>query len=167
MKKLISIPISVLLLLTSATVTYAVCPICTVAVIAGLGLSRYLGVDDTVSGVWVGGVILSTSFWMSDWLKKRGVKIPYLTLISALAIYSIVFVPLWLGKIIGNPLNTLLGIDKLILGTFFGSTAFLIGVFADRYERKIKEKQLFIFQKVIFPVSALAIASLVFYFIVR
>ena len=32
----------------------AVCPVCIVAVGAGLGLSEYLGIDDTIAGVWIG-----------------------------------------------------------------------------------------------------------------
>ncbi len=149
------------------TASYAVCPVCTVAVVAGLGLSRWLGVDDTVSGVWIGGIILSSSFLFADWLKKKGIKIPYLSLISIIFMYLIVFVPLWFGKIIGHPFNTLWGVDKLILGTLVGSVVFLAAVFADRKVREIKGKQLFIFQRVIFPVAALAIMSLVFYFVTR
>lgn len=30
----------------------AVCPICTVAVGAGVGLSRCLGIDDSITGLW-------------------------------------------------------------------------------------------------------------------
>src|SRR3989344_3021049 len=53
------------------TTAYAVCPICTVAVGAGLGLSRYFGIDDAVSSIWIGGIFLSSSFWLSDWLDKK------------------------------------------------------------------------------------------------
>ncbi|MCJ7805757.1 hypothetical protein MUP46_03915 [Patescibacteria group bacterium] len=149
------------------SVTYAVCPVCTVAVVAGLGLSRWLGVDDTVSGIWIGGVILSTSFLFASWLKKKNITFPYLTVISAAIMYAIVLLPLQFAKIIGHPLNTLWGVDKLILGTLIGSVVFLTAVFADRKVREIKGKQLFIFQRVIFPVGALAIMSLVFYFVTR
>src|SRR3972149_11759116 len=53
---------------------HAVCPVCTIAVGAGLGISRWLGIDDAVSGVWVGGIILSSSFWLLDWLVKKKIK---------------------------------------------------------------------------------------------
>jgi len=149
------------------SVAYAVCPVCTVAVVAGLGLSRWLGVDDTVSGVWIGGIILSSSFWFASWLKKKNITFPYLTVISAAIIYAIVLLPFQFAKIIGHPFNPLWGVDKLILGTLIGSVVFLAAVFADRKVREIKGKQLFIFQRVIFPVGALAIMSLVFYFVTR
>lgn len=149
------------------SISYAVCPVCTVAVVAGLGLSRWLGVDDTVSGIWIGGVILSASFWLASWLKKKNITFPYLTVISAAIMYAFVLIPLKFAKIIGHPFNTLWGVDKLILGTLIGSVVFLIAVFADRKVREIKGKQLFAFQRVIFPVGALAIMSLVFYFVTR
>jgi len=149
------------------SVAYAVCPVCTVAVVAGLGLSRWLGVDDTVSGVWIGGIILSSSFWFASWLKKKNITFPYLTVISAAIIYAIVLLPFQFAKIIGHPFNTLWGVDKLILGTLIGSIVFLAAVFADRKVREIKGKQLFNFQRVVFPVGALAIMSLVFYFVTR
>jgi hypothetical protein len=147
--------------------SYAVCPVCTVAVVAGLGLSRWLGVDDTVSGIWIGGVILSASLWFASWLKKKNITFPYLTVVSATIMYTIILLPLRLANIIGHPLNTLWGFDKLILGILIGSAIFLVAVFADKKEREIKEKQLFLFQRVIFPLGALAIMSLLFYFVTR
>lgn len=174
MKKLVKLlTINCLLLIAFASslvapvLAKAVCPVCTVAVVAGLGLSRWLGVDDTVSGVWIGGVILSTSFWFASWLKKKNITFPYLTVISAAIIYALVLLPLQFAKIIGHPFNTLWGVDKLILGILIGSVVFLAAVFADRKVREIKGKQLFNFQRVVFPVGALAIMSLVFYFVTR
>ena len=53
----------------------AVCPVCTVAVIGGLGLSRWLGIDDAITGIWIGGLIISLSLWFTDWLYKKYKKI--------------------------------------------------------------------------------------------
>jgi hypothetical protein len=150
----------------------AVCPICTVAVVAGLGLSRYLGIDDTVSGVWIGGVILSTSLWLIDWLGKKNFKslkwyydFKYRYYAVIFLMYALVVLPLLRGEIIGHPFNKLWGIDKLILGIVVGSGAFLLGVYADKKVRGLKGKQLFGFQKVVFPVVTLLLASLIFFLI--
>lgn len=148
----------------------AVCPICTVAVGAGLGLSRYLGIDDAVSSIWIGGIILSSSFWLVDWMYKKFSEklkkyeektVTYITIIS---MYALVIIPLWYGKIIGHPFNTILGIDKIIFGTALGSFVFLFGMWADKKVRKIKGKQLFQYQKVVFPVVSLVITSLLLYY---
>jgi len=150
----------------------AICPVCTIAVGAGLGISRWLGIDDAVSGVWVGGIILSSSFWFIDWLEKKNFKslsfyykFQYKKWLVTLLMYALVIIPLFTSGIIGHPFNTLLGIDKLIFGTVVGSLAFLMGMYLDKKVREIKGKQLFSFQKVAFPVGALIIASLILFFI--
>jgi len=150
------------------TKAFAVCPVCTVAVVAGLGLSRWFGIDDAISGIWIGGLILSSGLWMASWLSKHNVRLPFLPLWSAILMYILVIVPLVLTGVIGHPLNRLWGIDKLLIGTTVGSIAFLAGVFTDRVVRVMNNgKVRFFYQKVIFPVSFLITSSLIFYFITR
>lgn len=168
-------------ILTLATVIYflfpatvrAVCPVCTVAVVGGLGLARFLGVDDTVSGIWIGGIILSTSLWFVDWIYKKLKKMEHINRIIANSVmvtitYLFVLVPLYLSKIIGHPFNTFWGVDKLILGIILGSIAFTLGMVVDKRVRKINNgKVLFQFQRVVFPVAALIISSVIMYLITR
>ena len=132
------------------------CPVCTVTVIAGLGLSRILGIDDLITSIWIGGFILSFSFVTINWINKR---FPKFLIISIM--YLLVLIPLKLNNTIGIAQNTLWGIDKILLGTIVGSIVFLIGILADNKVCKIKGKQFFIYQKVVFPVLALILASVV------
>jgi len=145
------------------------CPICTVTVVAGLGLSRLLGIDDAVISLWIGAFILSFSFITIDWIEKKWpkIKIKRFTVPVIALMYALVLIPLYLDHSIGIPRNTLWGIDKIILGTVIGSAVFLLGAWADKKERKIRGKQLFKFQKVVFPVACLIIVSLAFYFITK
>jgi hypothetical protein len=39
-----------------------VCPVCTIAVAGGVGLCRYLGIDDLISGAWIGALLFSLFF---------------------------------------------------------------------------------------------------------
>jgi len=142
----------------------AFCPMCTVAVAAGLGLSRYLGIDDAVSGIWVGGLTLSLSLWFADWLEKKGIRFKYQKYLITALLYALVIIPLAATGIIGHPFNKILGMDKLIFGIILGSTAFLGSFYADRKVREVRGKQLFLYQKVVFPVVALVIISLLTYF---
>lgn len=145
---------------------FAVCPVCTIAVGAGLGISKTLGIDDTVTSVWIGGLILSSSLWISDWLVKREKFKKYSnSYIIAILMYAIVLTPLYYSKLIGVPFNTLWGIDKILAGTAIGSGAFLLGVYLDKRARELFGKQFFPFQKVVFPVSLLLSASLILYFV--
>lgn len=151
------------LLLTQAV--YAICPVCTVAVATGLGLARWIGIDDTVSGVWIGGLILSSSLWLINILGKKNPKFLIFNskFLIIVAMYLLILIPLaWTG-IIGHPFNRIWGIDKLAVGITFGSLAFLAGVRTDKKIREIKGKQLFNFQKVVFPLLALITSSLIFY----
>ncbi|MCX6704477.1 MAG: hypothetical protein NTZ07_03490 [Candidatus Woesebacteria bacterium] len=174
MKKLFAVFVLVLslLILNSSLLintALAVCPVCTVAVIAGLGVSRALGIDDIVTSIWIGGLILSASFWLIDWMQKKWPKLKIVNykLLIVASMYLLVLIPLKLDQAIGIVLNRLWGIDKIILGVAIGSVTFLTGMWADRKVRKIKGKQLFIYQKVIFPILALIVTSLIFYFITR
>ncbi len=49
----------------------AVCPVCIVAVGAGLGLSEYLGIDDSIAGVWIGGMLIALSTWTISYCDKK------------------------------------------------------------------------------------------------
>ncbi len=144
----------------------AVCPVCTVAVGAGLGISRWIGIDDMVTGLWVGGLILSSGLWLSDWIRKRKWKILYPDILSVLLMVLFVIPPLFWSKMIGIAGNVLWGIDKVILGTGIGAFVFLAGVGMDKWLRTTNNGKIYIyFQKVIIPVLFLSVTSLIFYFI--
>lgn len=144
----------------------AVCPVCTVAVSAGVGLSRWFGVDDTVTGLWLGGLSVSLIIWSIKWMEERNIRFRGRTVITSVSYYLLVCLPLYVGGILGHPENTFLGIDKLILGMTVGSGAFYAGAWC--YER-LKEKNLghanFPFQKVVMPITPLLILSVIFYYL--
>ncbi len=158
-------PLSSLLFPWSA---HAICPVCTVAVGMGVGLSRWLGIDDTLSGIWIGGLIVSLTLWTDDWLERKNFKISGRSFAVFAAYVLLVVVPLyWLG-IAGHPFNRLWGMDKLMLGMLFGGTAFALAALAyDALKRRNGGRAWFPFQKVVMPVGALAILSAAFYFITR
>ena len=147
----------------------AVCPVCTVAVGAGLEISRLLGVDDTITSVWIGGLILSMAFWFTDWFNKRfpKSKTSGYKLLIIIIMYLLVLVPLIWTKTIGLPYNTIFGVDKIIFGTFIGSLVFIFARWSDQKVRKVKGNQLFNYQRVIFPVLSLLFASIIMYFVSR
>jgi hypothetical protein len=142
------------------------CPICTVTVVAGLGISRMLGIDDLITSLWIGGFILSFTFITNDWIKRKWPKIDsnyYYYPMFAL-MYLFVLIPFKMNGTIGIAKNTFWGIDKIILGIAIGSVVFIIGALADKLQRKRFKKIFFPFQKVIFPVVALLITSVIFWF---
>lgn len=145
------------------------CPVCAVAVGVGLGLSRWLKIDDAISGLWVGALIVSLSFILATWTKKYlAVSMRLLTFVYFIFLFLTTIIPLNYFKIIGHPQNTFLGIDKLVFGTGVGIIAFLFslcihGVLKSRHHNT----SYFPFQKVIIPVNILMLASIIMHWFVR
>ena len=157
----------IVFLLAMPAKVMAVCPVCTIAIGAGVGLSRYFGIDDTVTGIWIGGLILSSGLWFSNWLKHKNIFVKNQTILSVIGFYLLTLVPLYMSNVLGHYLNTLWGVDKLILGIATGSAMFLASIGLDKYLRIKKQgKVLFYYQRVILPVFLLIISSLIFYFII-
>lgn len=146
----------------------AICPVCTVAVCAGVGLSRWLGIDDLISGVWIGGLIVSFIFWTIDWLDKKKVSFKSRWLVISAVFYALVIIPLYLKDIVGHPANTFLGMDKLLFGIAVGSLVFLLSVWFHAFlKTKNQGKSYFPYQKVAVPIAFLLIISLIFYFLTK
>jgi len=148
----------------------AVCSICTLAVGAGIGLSRWLGIGDAITGLWVGGLIISMIAWTENWLNKKNIRFKGRIFAIILGYYALIITPLYYSGIIGNPLNTLCfcGLDKLLFGIIVGSFSFWFGA---SWYYHLKEKNnghaYFPFQKVVMPISPLIVLSIVFYFLIK
>ena len=148
----------------------AVCPICTIAVGAGVGLSRWLGIDDSITGLWIGGLTVSMVTWTLSWFDKKNVRFRGRTAATIIGYYLLIVVPLYFMGIMGNPLNTICdcGLDKLLIGIVVGSIAFWFGA---EWYFNLKEKNdghaYFPFQKVVMPIAPLIIMSLIFYFLTK
>ena len=146
----------------------SVCPVCTLAVGVGLCLSRWLKIDDLISGIWIGALIVSLTFWTNDFLKKKKINFKFSHLIILVIYLLLVILPLYFSGIIGHPLNTILGIDKLILGTFLGIILFYLANYLNNYlKSKNNNKVYFAYQKVIIPVGILLISSLIIFLILK
>lgn len=166
MKTIITSIIFLSIFFTRANTVLAVCPVCTVAVAGGVGLSRWLGIDDTISGLWIGGLIASMGLWLADLLKKKYTSF-LLKPLAILLVFLLVVPALYLGKMIGLPANTLWGIDKLILGILSGMGFFAIGNQLDLWLRKTNNGKVYIYyQKVILPVLLLSLMSVIFYLLI-
>jgi hypothetical protein len=161
--------------LLTAQFALAVCPVCALAVVGGVELSRWLGVDDTITGAWIGGLVISLSLWLVNWLKNKKINfrgLPAqagLTAASLVLFYATTLLSLyWMKMIWVENCQKLWGYDKLLVGIVFGSLAFVIGAGLNAYLKKSNlGKAYFPFQKVVLPVGFLIIVSLVFHFITK
>jgi len=174
MKKLSLYITGLLVLFFSITLkAQAVCPICTIAVGAGVGLAEEFGVDDTIIGLWVGGLTVSLIFWTLDWLSRKKINSPWATPLTIVGYFLLVIAPLFFIKIKGYPVigkefNKFWGMDKMLLGIALGSLLFWAGAkYYEYLKKKNHGRAYFPYQKVVMPILPLLILSFVFYFITK
>ena len=157
--------ISVLCALCSvlfAPLAHAICPVCTIAVGAGLEGMRLLGVDDVITGLWAGALTVSLIFWTAGYMNKKGVRSAGWYAIMALVYYALL-AGVYLLPDVHFGACALWGVDKFLLGIIVGSIAFWIGA---KWHASIKKnnggKSKFPFQKVIMPISLVIVATIFF-----
>jgi hypothetical protein len=152
----------------AAKTTLAVCPVCAVAVGAGLGLSRWLGVDDLITGTWVGGLLVTVSWWTVEWLGSKQIKFKGRKILITLAYYLLTIAPLYYMGVMGHPYNQFFGIDKLLVGIIFGTIGFFGGSILNLWLKKKNGGKVYIkFQRVLIPVAILLLISLTWYLILK
>ncbi len=172
MKKILSyFGASLLMILCFLPVANAVCPVCTVAVGAGLEGARLLGVDDVITGIWAGGLTLSLVGWTANYMRSHGVSRPIWYVLNFVAYYAILalvyFIPANNPIVLFND-RCMWGIDQFLLGIIIGSIVFFV---MELWYSKIKKNNgghaLFPFQKVVMPFGGLLVATLIFWAIIK
>jgi len=160
--------LSIIVFLISVIPAQAVCPVCTAAVLGGVGLSRYLGVDDLIIGLWVGGLTVSMIIWTINYLNRKKIKFYGRKILVFALYYAMIIWPLEYYNFVGHPLNKIFGVDKLILGIIIGSIFFYAGAYYyDHMKAENGGKAHFPFEKILVPVGPLLILSLAFFFLTR
>lgn len=144
---------------------YSVCPVCTVAVGAGVGVSRWFGVHDAIIGIWIGGFLLALSWWMNSFLRAHGYTFIGYRLFIPIFMYFTAWASVWCSC--GFGLCTLAGISCLTMGVLIGSVIFALGTILSCILKVINNGQVFFyFQKVVIPFVLLLLASILVYVLV-
>ncbi|HOX30194.1 MAG TPA: hypothetical protein P5080_03510 [Candidatus Paceibacterota bacterium] len=157
-------------LLFPAVPASAVCPVCTVAVGAGVGLSRWLGIDDSIAGLWIGGLTVSLIVWTISWLNKKNKHFPFRNTTVAFGYLLMMIVPLYYAKIIASPYAFLCSCarDLLVLGIATGGSGFYFGALLyEHLKTRNGGHAYFPFQKVVMPILPLLSLTVVFYLLTR
>ncbi len=147
-------------IITATTAKAIPCAVCTIAVGSCVGLARWLKIDDRITGIWVGALIVSLITWTIHYLDKKNIRFKGRKILTAILWYAFVIVPFYFTGLMGHPINKCWGIDKLLFGIILGSIIFVIA-------NKLLRKSYFHLQKVIVPVNFLIIASLIIYLIIK
>ncbi len=154
----------------------AMCPFCTAATIIGIGISRELGLDDSIVGVFVGAMIISTALWINNLIVKRNVRrnkrgsnnflraLSLTVLMTLLTYITFYFVGLF------GPANDyrIFGMEKITFGAISGGVVSLIALFAsNKIKKNNNGKVLFPYQSMAFTFALLLLNVLIFYLIFK
>lgn len=154
-----------LLIYAAPVLANPACAVCTVAVAASLEIARYLGVDDSVVGVWAGAFLALLGYWMIVWFDKKKWYFPGRDFILiALSVAMIGF--MYISEIQYSPKILLIFyLDPFLFSTIIGA---LVLILSNRFYQWMKAKNgghaHFPFEKVAVPVVALALVSVYFYY---
>src|SRR3989344_2574827 len=66
------------------------CPLCTAATVVGVGVTRSLGWDDSIVGVFVGAMIVSSALWINNILKKKNIGGNNLLRVSSITLATLI-----------------------------------------------------------------------------
>ncbi len=150
----------------SPSIAAAFCPLCVIATGAGVGLARWLGIDDIIIGLWLGGFSLSLSLFLNNLLVKMGRRIRFQSVLIFLAFTGLNFFLLYFGGFFGIS-SKIFGINKLVFGFALGTLLLLLVPRIDKFLRKLNDGKIFIsHQKMLTAIILLLIFSLVFYFLI-
>ncbi len=158
MKKILFVFLSLLPITASAN---PACPVCTIAVGAGLDIARRLGVPDSIVGLWAGALLTLLGYWMLKWMDKKNWRFCGRdTIVILLSVAMIGFI--YLGTVTYNPTSIcgMFTMDPVLFGTICGALIF-IGTGKLYQWMKVRNggHAHFPFEKVVLPIVALLLAS--------
>lgn len=162
-------PLSILIAIIPSVMAH--CPLCTAATIVGVGVTRSLGLDDSIVGIFVGAMIISSALWLNNLMKKRNMGGNAFLRVSSITIATFVLTILsfYYAGIFG-PANTyrIFGMEKIIFGSISGGLVSFAAFFvSNKIKNKNNGKALFNYQTMILTFSALILNALIFFVVFK
>ena len=163
--------LSIFTIIISSVRVMAHCPLCTAATIIGVGVTRSIGLDDSIVGVFVGAMIISSALWINNLLKKKNVGgnnvLRFLSLIVLTTVLT--YVSFYLAGISG-PANIyrIFGMEKITFGALSGAIVSLITFWgSNKLKDKNEGKVLFNYQTIVITFAGLILNALTFWMVFR
>lgn len=143
------------------------CPLCVAGAGVGLTLSRWVGLDDSITGLWMGAFLGAMSFWLYSSLIKK-IKKPNLIWLKPV-IYILIFASsIWSFYKFNLVLKMgrMFGLDKLTFGIIAGGIGFYLVDEVNNLLIRIKGKTLFPYQRIVTGLGSILLLSLLDYYLI-
>lgn len=169
MKKLIAFLSFAYLLMPSAVSAH--CPLCVAGAAAGITLTRWIGVDDSITGVWIAALLGAMSFWVYSWLLSKKIKfVEKYQLAIKPSIYLVIFLTtLWSFykfRLIIR-MSQIFGLDKLTFGMLTGGVLFYLVDILDDLVIKRNGKVFFPYQRIVISLGSMLFLSVNIYILIN
>lgn len=146
---------------------FAHCPLCVAGAAAGITLSRWIGVDDSITGLWMAALLGAISFWSYSVLVRK-IKRPDWTILKPtlyLAIFASTLWSFYKFNLVVR-MEKMYGLDKLTFGIIVGGVAFYLIDTINDMIMKIHGRSLFPYQRIVFSLGIILILSVIDYILI-
>lgn len=143
------------------------CPLCVAGAGVGLTLSRWVGVDDSITGIWIGALLGAISFWGYTALVKKLKKGSMVWLKPAvyLAVFASTLWSFYKFNLVIR-MEKMWGLDKLAFGIIAGGIAFYLVDEINNLAIHLKGKTLFPYQRMVTGLGSIILLSFLDYYLI-
>ncbi len=143
------------------------CPLCTAATGALVASARIAGMDDAVSGTFIGAFAISTAFWSHRIIVRRLEKqIAFQPYVLSVIFFSLTIIGFYFTDLLGTMPDAfrILGMERLVFGLVLGSIVSIVAFEVHNILRKLnKNRNYFPLQGIVLPLVFLAVADAALY----
>jgi hypothetical protein len=149
-----------------ASAASAHCPLCVAGAGVGLTLSRFVGVDDSITGIWMAAFLGATSFYFTSFTLRK-IRFPFKKFLVYLAIFVSTIWSFYQFNLVNAHNGYLFGLPKLTFGLILGGIIFYLVDIVDAIVIKRHQGVYFPYQRVIVTLGSVWILSLITYIMVN
>ncbi len=129
-------------------------------------MSRLLGIDDSITGVWIGALLGSISFWSERLLiKNYDIRIQLRPIIYT-AVFVLTIWSFYQFNLVVKHIS-IFGVDSLTFGIISGGIVFYVVDIVDDLVIRAHKKVYFSYQRVVIPLFTMVILSFAVYYLIN
>ncbi|MBI2405439.1 hypothetical protein HYV21_00075 [Candidatus Microgenomates bacterium] len=146
---------------------FAHCPLCVAGAGIGLSLANSLGIDDSITGVWIGAFLGAVSFWTEVFLSKKKIKNVLMRPLLYLVIFISTIWSFYAFGLVNKHFGTIFGLDKLTFGIISGGAVFYLADFVDGWVIKRVGRVFIPYQRIYVSLGSMLVLSILIYILIN